>query len=279
MRLLPVFAFLSPLCASLVSSDAVFTNPPPFAQSGYEATQNPVYATGSTLQISWTTGSAKGNTSLALFQLNGTTSMYPYEFLANNQGADVTSLAWTVQTDKNLTISNMFWMCLFPEGSSDAEACTHFFNITGGHKAGALMSAGPDSSSSLGPITMTASSMEFSSFTTTFTSSPTSIAQSASMPTVVAVSTSASSTITSSSPAPDSTSSALTTVEKAGLGVGVSVGALFAVGGGWLAFSRWRKWRETPVETNARTRNYIYGYSREKLDSMSRISTPHSGWN
>lgn len=44
--------------------------------------------------------------------------------------ARVTSFLWTVKTTKDLSFSHNFWICLFMEDSTNASACTDFFNIT-----------------------------------------------------------------------------------------------------------------------------------------------------
>lgn len=139
--------------STVVTGSAVFINPPPYPQAGYDLAASPSYALGSTLDIKWTM-EPQGNVSLALFQLSGTTPLYPYEnvfsmFLHYLEATDmnikypladpittddldtgVTSFLWKAHTEKDLSFSNNFWMCLFPGDTTHAVSCTNFFNIT-----------------------------------------------------------------------------------------------------------------------------------------------------
>lgn len=57
-----------------------FINPPPFAATT-DFSLNTIYVEGSILNIEWTAGPAGNNTSLTLWQLNGTQYLQPFEYL------------------------------------------------------------------------------------------------------------------------------------------------------------------------------------------------------
>lgn len=57
-----------------------FINPPPFAATT-DFSLNTIYVEGSLLNIQWTPGPEGNNTSLTLFQLNGTQFLEPFEYL------------------------------------------------------------------------------------------------------------------------------------------------------------------------------------------------------
>jgi hypothetical protein len=56
-----------------------FINPPPFGDG--DVSKNQIFAAGSTVTISWTGGTAGKASSLALFQLNGTEYLQPFEYI------------------------------------------------------------------------------------------------------------------------------------------------------------------------------------------------------
>lgn len=69
----------------------------------------------------------------------------------------------------------------------------------------------------------------------------------------------------------------LSTASKAGLGVGVTFGALFIIGASYLAFSRWKKWREMPIETNYITRIKLFGQTDSSMSYFqdNQLKTPN----
>lgn len=73
-------ALLCSISSTVAASGAAFINPPAYPQSGYNLATSPSYGLGSTVDIKWTIEPQR-NVSLALFQLSGTTSLYPYEYL------------------------------------------------------------------------------------------------------------------------------------------------------------------------------------------------------
>jgi hypothetical protein len=74
------FALLCSIYSPVVASGATFINPPAYPQGGYDLATSPSYGVGSTVDIKWTI-EPRRNVSLALFQLSGATSLYPYENL------------------------------------------------------------------------------------------------------------------------------------------------------------------------------------------------------
>lgn len=56
-----------------------FINPPPFGDG--DTSKNLIFAEGSTITLAWTEGTPGKATSIALFQLNGTQYMQPFEYV------------------------------------------------------------------------------------------------------------------------------------------------------------------------------------------------------
>ncbi|QKX54645.1 uncharacterized protein TRUGW13939_01733 [Talaromyces rugulosus] len=291
-------ALLCSIYSPVVASGATFIDPPAYPQAGYDLATSPSYGLGSTVDIKWMIEPPR-NVSLALFQLSGATSLYPYENLFSNLDAGVTSFLWTVQTAKDLGFSHNFWMCLFEENTTHAAACTNFFNITStdaGIQAPVTTGSGlttqtrkySTNTQTSVPTIITAPDIVPKPIATATASSistsgpiamPTYIISSTSTSTATSISTPAS-TMIPSTPAP----SGLSTLAKAGLGIGVAVGALFLAGAGFLARTHWKRWRETPIETNYITRSKMFQSpgSSTSLFQYHRTKTPlpenASGW-
>lgn len=70
------FSLLSNLCLAIK-----FTNPPAF-EATEDFSMNPVYKEGSLLKIKWS-AATQNNTSLTLWQLNGTQLLQPFEYLTH----------------------------------------------------------------------------------------------------------------------------------------------------------------------------------------------------
>jgi hypothetical protein len=77
MRLV-LFVLHSSLITAVLSVE--FINPPPFVETT-DFSLNTIYVEGSNLNIQWTAGPPENNTSLTLFQLNGTQFLQPFEYL------------------------------------------------------------------------------------------------------------------------------------------------------------------------------------------------------
>ncbi|OBT57586.1 hypothetical protein VE04_02810 [Pseudogymnoascus sp. 24MN13] len=112
-----------------------------------------------------------------MFQLNGTQFLRPLENITQNVPGDVGSFSWTVQTNKDLSVSNMFYLCLFVEGESASAANSHYFNITG-TAASAIVQ--PTSTAQSTSSTETTGPTHTTSSTIADTSTPTSAAESTS---------------------------------------------------------------------------------------------------
>jgi hypothetical protein len=64
--------------AAVTGQGITFINP---AANGTPFSQNPIFAEGSVLDVTWTEGTSSTPTSLVLFQMNGTELLYPFEYL------------------------------------------------------------------------------------------------------------------------------------------------------------------------------------------------------
>lgn len=73
-----VFAYHLVLFTTVLAVD--FINPSP-SKGTHDVSLNPIYPLGSTIIIQWTPGPDGTRTSLAMFQLNGTQSLKPLEYL------------------------------------------------------------------------------------------------------------------------------------------------------------------------------------------------------
>ncbi|KAF2799744.1 hypothetical protein K505DRAFT_404462 [Melanomma pulvis-pyrius CBS 109.77] len=199
---------------STVVSCIDFINPPPFGEKT-DFSQNPIYNEGSKLKVVWTQPEKGQPVTLTLTQLNGTEWMLPMEYLTQSV-VDRTSYEWLVVTGKNLTESNMFFFCIFREGSTSADANSHYFNIT-------PKAVAPAPSSSASPSSTTIS-ISVSSSTLTPSASPTAPPSNVSS--------------TTSVPTP---SGGLTTGAKVGLGVGIPIAMTLGLAAGFFLFKHYRK--------------------------------------
>lgn len=247
-----------------------FINPPPFETTDLppDFSLNPVYVKGSILTIRWTAGPPENNTSLTLYQLNGTQPLGPFEYLTrmltpclhylltcpyliltcvtDDISPSVLTLAWTVQTTKDLTLSSMFSLFLFLEGATSPEANTYYFNITNKEVASPTFK---DSSST----TITTGS---TSATVTESTTPAPISASTT-PILIPV------------------SGGLSTGAKVGLGIGIPAVALLGFCVGWFIFSRWKR-QHGRVPLDPAIQNYFseQGKWTQKNNPWSAESIP-----
>ncbi|OCK73371.1 hypothetical protein K432DRAFT_312958 [Lepidopterella palustris CBS 459.81] len=203
-----------------------FINPPPFGRVG-DFSNNPIYPQGSTIDIIWTQGKEGVPVSVTLFQLNGTQYMPDFEYITQSV-INKTSFTWLVGTSKNLTFSNLFYMCIFEEGSTSADANSHYFNISSKD-----ISPPPTTIST----SATTSSPTHSSIAATAAISISSIAPSA----AISISSIAPSVAASTSSPPPSHSGSLSAGAKAGIGVGIPVAMALGIGAGFFLFRRHKR--------------------------------------
>ncbi|PVI01353.1 hypothetical protein DM02DRAFT_654611 [Periconia macrospinosa] len=132
-------------------SCSVFTNPGPAVKD--DTAPKPVYRVGSTIDITWTPpDEANKGMSVVLYQLNKTTGQFfdDMEYLTQN-AVGVTKYTWLVGTRKDLTISNMFYLSIFQEGKTSADANSRNFLLEPQNGNGQSTSSSSSSSSSSTP--------------------------------------------------------------------------------------------------------------------------------
>ncbi|KAL9616961.1 MAG: hypothetical protein Q9160_008231 [Pyrenula sp. 1 TL-2023] len=203
--------------------------------------------------------------SVTVWQLNGTQFIGDSEYVIQNAAPDTLSASWTVNTNKNLTVSPMFYFNLFFEGETGSLTNSHYFNIS-------AKSATTTSSSTSSAISSTTTSA-------TSTHSPTS------------------SSVTTPTPSqpPTPASSGLSTGAKVGIAVGVIGATLVGVLTGWLFLGRKRRMDKTetatsvaahppPVQTTPYERikaeqQHPYEVHGEALPVMSYELAPQTGHN
>ena len=112
-----------------------------------------------------------------------------------------------MQTTKDLTFSNMFFLSLFLEGRTTSETNCHYFNITGRNVDKPTSST----STSTSTTTAAASVTSTSDYTASTTAHPT------------------------------SPPSGLSTGAKAGIGIGTIAAVALGISAGWLIFGRRKK--------------------------------------
>ncbi|OBT48160.1 hypothetical protein VE00_01073 [Pseudogymnoascus sp. WSF 3629] len=166
-----------------------------------------------------------------MFQLNGTEFLRPFEYFTQNAAGDIGSFSWTVQTNKDLSVSNMFYLCLFVEGESASAANSHYFNITGTAASAIVQLTSTTQSTS---STETTSSTHTTSSTIADTPTPTSAAES----------TSTSSTDVVSPPP-----AGMSVGVKAGIGIGIAAAITSGIIAGWFIFGR-RKRKNVELQKN-----------------------------
>ncbi|KAH8668681.1 hypothetical protein BX600DRAFT_460508 [Xylariales sp. PMI_506] len=181
----------------------IFINPPPFGAPG-DFSQDTIYAEGSTVIIQWTAGIANKPISVALFQLNGSEPLYPFEYIIES-AINITSFTWIVATTKNITFSPIFYMSIYEDGNGVPDANTHYFNIS------AKGSADPHTSA----ISTTTASISSLSSATSSADTSTEAA--------------------SSQVAPASDSSLAI---KIGVGLGIPLALVIGLAAGWLIFAK-----------------------------------------
>lgn len=226
-----------------------FVNP---ASSGGQTSfaKNLVYQENSALRVEWTIGEADQDATVALFQIDLRTSL-PTDTVPETLGdleyvagktlpillctrkdawihADIylsiegqafnrNTRNWIVATGKDLSTSPVFMMMLFVTGATTSSDRTVYFNI----------SSADSTTSSASTSALTAASVsatDAASIPTSFNPGPATTAAASGLP-------SASSTSAEGS-------SALPSVAKIGLGVGIPTAAIVGIGLGWLAFRR-----------------------------------------
>jgi len=149
--------------------------------------------------------------------------------------ANSTSFSWIVGTTKDLTVSNMFFFCLFVEGENSAAANSHYFNITA--KSGTQQTVGSSTTSSVKSSSTSSSATTASS--TNSENFPTSIS--------TTNSTTSASTDPTATLSVSESNKGLSTGDKFGVGIGV-VGAI-AIGiiAGWCIFGRRKQHNQIQV--------------------------------
>ncbi|KAK3336313.1 hypothetical protein B0T19DRAFT_437092 [Cercophora scortea] len=146
---------------------------------------------------------------------------------------NVANFVWIVGTTKDLSVSNMFMMCIFQEGSKRADSNSHYFNISSKDTTSPSQAVTLTATTSSAVSTSSASSTIFSTVSTSST------------PNVSSVPAAADATSTSTSAASPATSSGLPTGGAIGIGVGISSAVIIGIGAGWLLFGRHRKRDDT----------------------------------
>lgn len=121
------------ISVSFVDARMRFINPPGAGAHG-DFRGNPEFTTSTKLTVSWTAGPSSKFIELGLYQMNSTSGEpFPlhespverlYRALANE-----TSYLWEVGTQKNLSLSNVFFLRIIFEGSSESETTSHYINI------------------------------------------------------------------------------------------------------------------------------------------------------
>ncbi|EAQ87802.1 hypothetical protein CHGG_04421 [Chaetomium globosum CBS 148.51] len=200
-----------------------FINPPPFGAVG-DVSKNPTYVIGSVVEVSWTPGEEGKQTSLTLWQLNATTGEYfgSMQYITRKV-VDVSTFTWIVATTKDLSVSNMFFLSIFEEGKSSADANSHYFNLTA--NSNIRPTAASEGSTSASSITRTAA-------TSTSTTAP--------------VQTTPNPAATSNAPLSE-TSSGLDSGAKIGIGVAIPAAAVLGAIAGYFILRRRRRMVQPPV--------------------------------
>ncbi|KAF8849079.1 hypothetical protein BDZ45DRAFT_697860 [Acephala macrosclerotiorum] len=266
MRLLS-FGFILSLCTAVLGME--FVNPPPFAATT-DFSLNTIYVEGSILDIEWTAGPAGNNTSLTLWQLNGTQYLQPFEYLTQNVSGSITSLAWTVQTTKDLAISNMFYLCMFLVGASASEANSHYFNITSKNAVNQNPSSSAGSSTKATSLTQLGSS-------NTVVSTPGSISTPNTSLSPGSASTSYSASAAGPTSALSTTASAfggLGAGAKAGLGVGIPAAVFLGIGISWIFFC-WRKKKDQFAGKDSISKGDVQEQQQEKWQRHQLMGDEH----
>ncbi|ODM23661.1 hypothetical protein SI65_01250 [Aspergillus cristatus] len=233
-----------------------FVNPPAF-EATTDFSNNPTYEKGSLLRIKWNEQS-EDNTSLTLWQLNGTQWLQPFEYLTQNVSGSVTSLDWTVQTTKDLKLSNMFYLCLFVEGDTTSVTNSHYFNITSTDED-------DDHDSTTATKTITTGSTQLSPATPSNSPSTTSSGS------FKATTTAAAAATATNTSTPDS--AGLSSGAKVGVGVGVAVGGLAVIGAAFFAFVRRRKLRRASVPADSVIYAKVHGNEKKPHEIDGRETT------
>lgn len=193
------FLPLLALVACLAVADVHFVNPPAFVATDDFST-NIVMVEGEYEDIQWADVTNPNNSriSVTMWQLNGTEFFGAPEYVIRNASSDALSTPWIVNTQKNLTLSPMFYLNLFLEGELTALVNSHYFNIT------AKSTTSTTSSSTTSPTPSSATSSNTASASQT------------------------------STPA----SSGLSAGAKAGIAIGVAGAMFLGVLAGWLILGR-----------------------------------------
>ncbi|KAK3294557.1 uncharacterized protein B0H64DRAFT_190184 [Chaetomium fimeti] len=227
-----------------VLADMDFINPPPFGAVG-DVSKNPTYVIGSVVEVAWTPGGEGKQTSLTLWQLNATTA----EFFGSMQYVtrkvvDVSTFTWIVATTKDLSVSNMFFLSIFEEGKANADANSHYFNLTRNSDTRPTAAEASSSASSETRIAPTSTSATVPAETTTDPAA------------------------TSSAPSSESPSG-LDSGAKIGIGVAIPCAAILGVVAGYLIFRRRKRMNEPPAAPTYHDDNPYNGVSGEKWGQYS----------
>ncbi|PMD50118.1 uncharacterized protein K444DRAFT_637543 [Hyaloscypha bicolor E] len=131
------FLPLLALVACLAVADVHFVNPPAFVATDDFST-NIVMVEGEYEDIQWADVTNPNNSriSVTMWQLNGTEFFGAPEYVIRNASSDALSTPWIVNTQKNLTLSPMFYLNLFLEASASQTSTPASSGLSAGAKAG-----------------------------------------------------------------------------------------------------------------------------------------------
>ncbi|KAL1873227.1 hypothetical protein Daus18300_004047 [Diaporthe australafricana] len=197
---------------------------------------NSIFVGDSRVNLVW---KAPSNTAMALrlYQANLSTGavLDDFEYILESV-INRTDYQWTVRTDLDTSVSNVFLLALYQQGETEVTGTSHYFNISS---------------------TTTSSTSTSGTASTTSTSSSTGISSATGSSTSLLPGASSAATDT---PAPDSSSGGLSTGAKIGIGVSIPLAVIIGLIAGWLFFGRRRKQKDQP---------------QGGVDGADRSSNPH----
>ncbi|RYN45946.1 hypothetical protein AA0114_g8577 [Alternaria tenuissima] len=246
------YALLTTVFARAISASLEFVSPKPY-NADDNVSDFRTYQKGQSMMVLWSGGDPLENVSISLVQQDFHNLVYPEALRVNLAG--VKGFEWLVDTDRNLTDSNLFSLAI-TEGSTQSSASQYFFIE---EDSGQGSDSDLSSSSAISP---TATSNGASSATRTAASN--SAFQSTLESTWISTQHETVSTLDktqSSTRIPISTSSDLPTIEtngpnlptewiindgfplgaKLGLGIGIPVAIVLGLLAGWLIFRRQKR--------------------------------------
>ncbi|CAN9402077.1 unnamed protein product [Alternaria alternata] len=246
------YALLTTVFARAISASLEFVNPQPY-NADNNVSDYQIYKKGQSMMVLWSGGDPSENVSISLVQQDFHNLVYPESLRENLAG--VTGFEWLVDTDRNLTDSNLFSLAI-TQGSTQSSASQYFFieEDSGQGSDSDLLSSSAISptATSNGASTATRTAASNSAFESTLES------------TWISTQHETVSTLhntQSSTRIPVSTSSNLPTIEtnepnlptkwiindgfplgaKLGLGIGIPVAVVLRLLAGWLIFRRQKR--------------------------------------